>query len=117
MKSKDQQLLEEAYKSINEEESSFFRDKPEAPVTDYKQLAAKDLEKFAFTLNNIGSRLSTAYRELHKQTTPIASEDIQDILNNLAQDGETLVLMSSEIEEIVGKLTRSEQWSPKTNNF
>jgi len=33
MKSKDQQLLEEAYKSINEDVGSFFKDKPDhSPV-------------------------------------------------------------------------------------
>lgn len=106
MKSKDQQLLEEAYKCVTEEEGSFFKDKPEAPATDYKQLAAKDLEKFAFALNNIGARLSTAYRELHKQTTPIASQDTMDML---ARHGEELVIMSSEIEDIVGKLIRTKE--------
>ena len=92
MKTKDQQLLEEAYGEV-----SFFRDKEEQPK-DEKQQSMSYILKMSEDLNDIGSRLSSAYRALK------SNNNVDDqIKNMLAKDGEELVVMSSEIEDIYNK--------------
>ena len=92
MKTKEQQMLEEAYESV-----SFFKDKPEPPK-DERQQSMSNVLKMSYDLNDIGSRLSSAYRAL-KQNNKVDD----DIKNILAKDGEALVAMSSEIEDIYNK--------------
>ena len=86
-------------KSLNEayEEVSFFKDKPEPPK-DERQKSMSHVLKMSYDLNDIGSRLSSIYRSL------IKNESVdQEIKNALAKDGEMLVAMSSEIEDIYNK--------------
>lgn len=84
--------LSEAYESV-----SFFKDKPEPPK-DERQQSMSHVLKMSYDLNDIGSRLSSAYRAL-KQNNKVDDE----IKHMLAKDGEALVAMSSEIEDIYNK--------------
>lgn len=83
--------------SKEEPDFSFFKDKPEAPK-DSRQESMSYILKMSDDLNDIGSRLSSAYRALK------ANKNVDDqIKNMLAKDGEELVAMSSEIEDIYNK--------------
>lgn len=83
--------------SKEEPDFSFFKDKPEAPQ-DERQQSMSNVLKMSYDLNDVGSRLSSVYRRLK------ANESVdQEIKNALAKDGEALVAMSSEIEDIYNK--------------
>jgi hypothetical protein len=103
LKSKDLSLLEEAYEQMKKEstpmppDESFFRDKPE-PSKDEKEQAMAHIQTMSYILNDVGSRLSSAYRRLKNNGT--VDEEIKKML---AKDGEELVIMSSEIEDIYEK--------------
>jgi hypothetical protein len=84
-------------KQVKESDESFFRDKPE-PSKDERQQAMAHIHTMSYILNDVGSRLSSAYRRLKNNGT--VSEEIK---NMLAKDGEELVVMSSEIEDIYEK--------------
>jgi hypothetical protein len=84
-------------KQVKESDESFFRDKPE-PSKDEKEQAMAHLQTMSYILNDVGSRLSSAYRRLKNNGT--VAEEIKKML---AKDGEELVIMSSEIEDIYEK--------------
>lgn len=84
--------LSEAYESV-----SFFKDKPEPPK-DERQESLSHILKMSYELNDIGSRVSSAYR--HLKDNEMVDDDIKKML---AKDGEDLVMMSSEIEDIYNK--------------
>lgn len=84
--------LSEAYESV-----SFFKDKPEPPK-DERQQSMSHVLKMSYDLNDIGARMSSAYR--HLKDNEMVDDEIKKML---AKAGEDLVVMSSEIEDIYNK--------------